>query len=116
LVNAEPIGALVHVEVRDEGVGLAPEEAARCFDKFWQAESTDVRRFGGTGIGLYIVRSLVEAMGGRVDVSSELGKGTTFVIRLRTADEPDARPMPGTGESTSIREFMRQIGVPGEPR
>lgn len=114
----------VVIEVSDEGIGMDDEQAAHCFDKFWQAESTDVRRFGGTGIGLYIVQSLVEAMGGTVSVRSELGKGTAFTVRLpRSAprlpgeNRFDRRPGPadagpGVGEASSIREFMRQIGVP----
>jgi len=100
--------------VSDEGIGMDAEQAAQCFDKFWQAEQGDVRRFGGTGIGLYIVRSLVEAMGGRISVRSTVGAGTTFVVELlpggpSSLPDDDRR---GVGESTMIREFMRQIGVP----
>jgi len=107
----------VYIEVADHGVGMDDEQAAHCFDKFWQAESSDVRRFGGTGIGLYIVRSLVDAMGGRVEVRSVKGEGTTFKLAFARLDAV-ARPIPGegqeegVGERTSIREFMRQIGVP----
>jgi signal transduction histidine kinase len=90
------------------------EQAAHCFEKFWQAESTDVRRFGGTGIGLYIVQSLVEAMGGTASVRSERGAGSQFTVRLPRPRPVEAAPapQPGEGETTSIREFMRQIGVP----
>jgi signal transduction histidine kinase len=103
----------VRIDVTDGGVGMDAEQADRCFDKFWQAEATDVRRFGGTGIGLYIVRSLVEAMGGTVTVESAPGAGSTFSVWLfhRPAD-PDVRDGRDLGEATSIREFMRQIGVP----
>ena len=103
----------VRVRVTDAGVGMDPEQAARCFEKFWQAESTDVRRFGGTGIGLYIVHSLVEAMQGDVDVSSEPGAGTVFTVTLRRAgaQSPGAEQAPAN-EPSVIREFMRQIGVP----
>jgi signal transduction histidine kinase len=93
------------------------EQVARCFEKFWQAESSDVRRFGGTGIGLYIVRSLVEAMGGEIRVESEVGEGTRFVISLVPAAAAPPRNRSGNGqpvegEPSVIREFMRQIGVP----
>ncbi|HET7720584.1 MAG TPA: ATP-binding protein, partial [Acidimicrobiales bacterium] len=103
----------VRVRVTDAGIGMDPEQAARCFEKFWQAESTDVRRFGGTGIGLYIVHSLVEAMQGDIEVSSELGAGTAFTVTLRRAgaEVPDEEQAPAK-EPSVIREFMRQIGVP----
>jgi PAS domain S-box-containing protein len=112
-VRCQPDGATVRIDVEDLGVGMDADQAARCFEKFWQAESTDVRRFGGTGIGLYIVRSLVEAMGGDITVRSTPGGGSAFSLRLAVyrdaSPTPDGRDM---GEATSIREFMRQIGVP----
>jgi PAS domain S-box-containing protein len=113
----------VCLAVSDHGIGMDDEQAHHCFDKFWQAESSDVRRFGGTGIGLYIVRSLAEAMGGRVSVESGKGVGTTFTLELKrfdapagssasASDERTVEELVGMGERTSIREFMRQIGVP----
>ena len=109
-------GDPVMLTVSDRGIGMDADEAAHCFDRFWQAEGTDVRRFGGTGIGLYIVRSLVEAMGGRITVESEKGVGTTFVIELRASVTLDDVPVERRGEATMIREFMRQIGVPERAR
>jgi signal transduction histidine kinase len=111
----------VEVSVADEGVGMTLEQAAHCFDRFWQAELTDIRRFGGTGIGLYIVRSLVEAMGGRIAVSTAPGEGSTFTVTLLRADRlptprPDIAPEIARtrGERSIIREYMRQLGVPVE--
>jgi PAS domain S-box-containing protein len=75
-----PGGVLLWVS--DIGIGMDDEQAKRCFDKFWQAESTDVRRFGGTGIGLYIVSSLVDAMGGTITVETAVGRGSTFTVSL----------------------------------
>ena len=77
----------IEVAVRDRGIGMDPQQQERCFERFWQAESTDVRRFGGTGIGLYIVKSLVHAMGGTITVSSKLGQGTTFTVGFPQAEE-----------------------------
>jgi signal transduction histidine kinase len=121
VVDVATNGWAVTVTVRDSGIGMDAEQAAHCFDKFWQAESTDVRRFGGTGIGLYIVQSLVEGMGGTVAVESQPGRGSSFSFTLRTTDAPAPAARrapasePGVGEETSIREFMRQIGIPGRP-
>ena len=117
--NGEPVAVtvtadeqVVRVAVADRGIGMDEEQSAHCFDRFWQAESTDVRRFGGTGIGLYIVQSLVEAMGGTVSVTSAPGQGSTFSVQLRREDAvPRQSVDSGGGEATSIREFMRQIGV-----
>lgn len=108
----------VRLSVSDRGIGMDSEQAARCFEKFWQAESSDVRRFGGTGIGLYIVNSLVEAMDGELAVESAAGEGSTFTVALPRAGVPRPRraaaeaPEPGVGEPTVIREFMRQLGIP----
>jgi signal transduction histidine kinase len=102
----------VLIRVSDQGIGMDDEQLAHCFDKFWQAETSDVRRFGGTGIGLYIVRSLVEAMGGTVEAVRGDDGGTVFHIRLHgPVADADAQE-PARGESTMIGEFMRQIGVP----
>lgn len=108
----------VIVTVTDRGIGMTAEQLEHCFEKFWQAEANDSRRFGGTGIGLYIVLSLVEAMGGRMNVESELGKGSTFTATFPGARDEDTTETvdvrkPGEGEKSVIKEFMRLIGVPG---
>jgi signal transduction histidine kinase len=72
-------------EVRDNGIGIAPREIKKIFRKFYQADRRLARSGGGCGLGLPIVRYLVEAHGGRVDVSSEIGKGSTFTVALRAA-------------------------------
>jgi signal transduction histidine kinase len=70
----------VLVIVADRGVGIAPEDQARIFDRFFRARGS--RRPEGLGLGLYITRLLVEAHGGRIDVTSGLGQGSTFRVRL----------------------------------
>ncbi|MBV9368308.1 MAG: PAS domain-containing protein, partial [Frankiales bacterium] len=122
LVRAYGDDERIRIAVSDKGIGMDAEQAEHCFERFWQAEATDVRRFGGTGIGLYIVQSMVEAMGGTIAVESAKGVGSTFTITLLTsaavlAGVPAQKAAgPDVGESTSIREFMRQIGVPERGR
>ncbi len=81
----------VHFGVRDEGVGIRSEDLPRVFHKFYRAEDPVVRRIPGTGLGLYIVRSLVDMLGGHVDVRSQYGKGSVFTISLPRAQADRAR-------------------------
>ena len=77
------------VSVCDEGPGISAEDQAKIFDRFWRGGAPRVRSRSGTGLGLAIVASLVEAHGGSIGVSSEVGKGATFTVRLPLARESD---------------------------
>jgi CheY-like chemotaxis protein len=83
----------VHIIVSDTGIGIAPELRAHVFDLFAQAERTPDRSQGGLGLGLALVKSLVELHGGRVACHSEgLGKGSTFIVQLpRLPEDGGAR-------------------------
>ncbi len=71
--------------VSDTGIGMTPEQAAKLFEPFSQAETSTSRRYGGTGLGLAISRSFCQMMGGDVTLQSEAGVGSTFTVRLPTA-------------------------------
>jgi signal transduction histidine kinase/ligand-binding sensor domain-containing protein/DNA-binding response OmpR family regulator/HPt (histidine-containing phosphotransfer) domain-containing protein len=86
----------IRVEVADTGVGIAPESQAKIFDEFAQEDASTTRRFGGTGLGLAISRQLIELMGGRLEVSSTPGEGSTFSfdLSLPLADPSSQMPAP----------------------
>ncbi|MCC7494508.1 MAG: PAS domain-containing protein [Fimbriimonadaceae bacterium] len=81
-VAAAERGAQVEISVRDEGVGIRVEHLDLIFEKFFQVDGSSTRRVGGTGLGLYLTRRLVEAHEGRIWVESEPGAGSTFVVAL----------------------------------
>jgi two-component sensor histidine kinase len=85
-VTMDCSGTNVRVSIRDQGPGIDPDFRTRIFEKFSQADGSDRRPLGGTGLGLYITRMLVERMGGRVDVTSTSSLGTTFSLDLPIAD------------------------------
>ena len=93
-------GGRLGVEVRDTGIGIAPEARARLFGRFEQADASTTRRFGGTGLGLSICRQLVELMGGAIDVESAPGAGSVFRFEIAAppAAVEDRAPAPDGAE------------------
>ena len=83
--------AICTLDVRDTGIGISPEKMNRIFDKFTQADGSTTRVYGGTGLGLTISKHIVEMMGGRMRVSSELGIGSSFGFRIPLPIDREAK-------------------------
>ena len=84
----------VRVRVRDTGLGIRAEDRGRIFEPFWQADQSSTRQVGGLGLGLAVVRRLVQLMGGEITVDSEPGQGSTFELRLPEDIPSAADPAP----------------------
>jgi two-component system, OmpR family, sensor histidine kinase SenX3 len=87
--------AWIEIDVTDQGIGIAPHDVDRIFERFYRADQARSRSTGGTGLGLAIVKHIATNHGGRVDVTSELGGGSTFTLRLPA--HPPGSPAAVTG-------------------
>jgi len=85
LKECDEIEAVIQFDIKDNGIGISPEQKGRIFNSFEQAEYNTTRKFGGTGLGLSISKSIVEMMGGSIWVESELGKGSVFSFIVKIA-------------------------------
>jgi signal transduction histidine kinase len=81
-LTEDPRRKWVELKIADTGVGIAEEQFSRIFDKFYQVDSSQTRLYGGTGLGLYIVKHFTEFLGGKLHVASEPGKGSTFTVNI----------------------------------
>ena len=84
-------GANLRFWVRDHGIGIEPSKVDRIFDRFYQVDSSHTRSFRGAGLGLSLVRDLLDHLGGTIEVTSVPREGSTFTVTL-PARHPDARP------------------------
>jgi signal transduction histidine kinase len=88
VVGVKSSGDVVELEVADDGIGIPVAEQDRIFSRFFRSSTSQDRAIQGTGLGLVIVKSIVEHHGGEIAVSSQPGVGTTFTVRLPIAASP----------------------------
>jgi len=84
-------GEVVYLKISDQGIGIPAEQLPRIWDRFYQSDASTTRRFGGTGVGLAVVKQIVEAHGGQVWAESQPGRGSQFYVALQ-------RMRPAAGE------------------
>jgi CheY-like chemotaxis protein len=93
----------LRVEVRDRGPGIPEEFRKRIFQKFSQADSSDTRQKGGTGLGLNISRAIIERLGGSIGFDTRTGEGTTFYFELpEWVEPPPTRPVEISGDRPRV--------------
>jgi signal transduction histidine kinase/CheY-like chemotaxis protein len=100
----EPDRALLQFSVSDTGIGMSPEQLARIFEPFTQADASTTRQYGGTGLGLTICRRLADLMAGTLTVESIQGRGTTFRFRLPLLPAQGTRSAPPGAASSDAAE------------
>ncbi|KAG9855502.1 histidine kinase, partial [Aureobasidium melanogenum] len=114
-ITNDPIGENVYLifSVRDTGCGLTPTEMGHLFHRFSQASPKTYKQYGGSGLGLFISRELVELQGGQIGVRSQPGEGSTFAFFVETA-RIELPPEPPSAQlaQTSIKDHMRVVDGP----
>jgi len=100
-VNGDDV--ILEVRVKDNGIGISEEQKNRLFDSFEQADGSVARKFGGTGLGLAISKNIVELMGGKIDVISQMGKGSEFIFTVKMKK---AKKSVFTGENAESEETI----------
>jgi PAS domain S-box-containing protein len=111
-LTLDPPQPTVAFRVTDSGVGIAPEHLAHIWDRFYQADSSSTRRFGGTGLGLTIVKRLTELHGGHVQAASDgAGQGATFTVWIPIAPAPAPAPPRVNGTATPPVPVREGVGV-----
>jgi CheY-like chemotaxis protein len=124
LDSASPAEAYLRFSVEDSGIGISAQDQQQIFAPFMQVDASTTRRHGGTGLGLTIASDLIRAMGGRLAVKSELGRGSTFYFTIPVSRAPQVRQTleahasaaaAPQGESSARREVLRILLVEDVP-
>ncbi len=110
---------LVDINVRDTGIGIPPEDLQKIFNRFYRVDKARSQNIRGHGLGLSIVKSIVEAHNGRIDIRSAVDRGTTFVITLPVSTAPEARSLADRVEldndedgDSDLRDDVKRLGSP----
>ncbi len=115
-VNARGDGDKVLINVTDNGIGVSPEDAGHIFQKFYRVDNSQTRQIGGTGLGLYLVKQRVEAMGGRVWLESSFGDGSTFFVSLPRISESEYEKMKiAQANEQMVKNFSAPNRLQGQP-
>lgn len=108
---------LISIKVTDTGIGIPAEDIPHLFQKFYRVDSTDTREIGGTGLGLYLSRRLIESVGGHLSISSEYGKGSTFSIEIKRMAQEEAmryiEQHTGSAEAPAAAPAPTPVTTPG---
>lgn len=90
-INVVEADGDVHVSISDRGLGIPAEAMQHLFERFYRAKNVTIAEIPGSGIGLYIVKSIVDELGGNIRVQSEVNKGTTFLVTLHSGEQKESQ-------------------------
>jgi signal transduction histidine kinase/CheY-like chemotaxis protein len=114
-VGGQRDGQDLLIHVSDTGIGIATEDANRIFDEFYQVDGSYSRSYGGTGLGLALVRKMIEMQGGTIELQSAPGEGTHFTLRFPGAAMAES-PVPCAGNQTAVDHQSHEAPVDTDER